>query len=373
MTVDVPGLTAAAGGVGSSHDRLTDPNRHGDADAGPGLVDFAVNVRPGPPPFIVEALTSRIADLAAYPSDADTAAATARAAAIHGRDVNDVLLLGGAAEGFELVARLGFSHAALIQPSFTEPERVLVAAGTRVTHVTPPPPWRLSDAEVPEDADLVVVGNPTNPTSVLHPAADLLALRRPGRTILVDEAFADLTLDGDRLEPESVAHLAGDDLIVVRSVTKTFGLAGLRAGYLLASSQMIDAMTRGRRHWPLGTLTLTALHACLGAAGQGYAHDQARIVAADRAHLVARLGEIGLHPLAPPRAPYVLLSTPHALDLKETLRERGFAVRSCANFVGLGSDHLRLAVRPKNLSDALIAAMQDMRDQPAEPGETGNR
>ncbi|WP_423131024.1 Rv2231c family pyridoxal phosphate-dependent protein CobC [Gordonia malaquae] len=372
MTVDVPGLTAAAFGVGSSHDRLTDPNRHGDADAGPGLIDFAVNVRPGPPPFIVEALTSRIADLAAYPSDADTEAATARAAALHGRDVRDVLLLGGAAEGFELVARLGFSHAALIQPSFTEPARVLIAAGTRVTHVTPPPPWCLSDAQVPEDADLVVVGNPTNPTSVLHPAADILALRRPGRTILVDEAFADLTLDGGSLEPESVAHLAVDDLIVVRSVTKTFGLAGLRAGYLLASPRTIDAMTVGRRHWPLGTLTLTALHACLGGAGQAYAHEQARIVAADRAHLVTRLGEIGLSPLAPPRAPYVLLSTPNALDLKVALTGRGFAVRNCANFVGLGSDHLRLAVRPAELTDGLIAAVQDVRDRPAEPGETRN-
>jgi histidinol-phosphate aminotransferase len=373
MTVDVPGFTADLIGVGASHDRLTDPNRHGDADARPGLIDFAVNVRPGPPPFLVEALTSRIADLAAYPSDADTVKATARAAELHGRHESDVLLLAGAAEGFELVARLGFSHAALIQPSFTEPERVLAAAGTRVTHVTPPPPWRLSDAQVPEDADLVVVGNPTNPTSVLHPAADILALRRPGRTILVDEAFADLTLDDDTLEPESVARIAGDDLIVVRSVTKTFGLAGLRAGYLLASPRTIEAMTVGRRHWPLGTLTLTALHACLSDAGQRYAHDQARIVAADRAHLVTRLREIGLHPLAPPRAPYVLLSAPRALDLKDALRERGFAVRSCANFVGLGSDHLRLAVRPENLTDALISAMQDVRDRSVQPGETSNR
>ncbi|GEE03423.1 aminotransferase [Gordonia spumicola] len=356
MTVDVPGLTP-------SRRPLTDRGRHGDADAEPGLIDFAVNVRPGPPAFIVDALTSRIADLAAYPADAEAQRVATLAARVHGREVDDVLLLGGAAEGFELVARLGFAHAALVQPSFTEPERVLVAAGTRVTHVVPPPPWRLRDAQIPDDADLVVVGNPTNPTSVLHPAVDILALRRPGRTILVDEAFADLTLDGSRLEPESVAHLRLDDVIVVRSVTKTFGLAGLRAGYLLAPPAVIGAMTARRRHWPVGTLTLEALAACLGVEGQAYAREQALTVAADRAHLVDGLAGVGLSPLAGPHAPYVLVSTPGALDLKAALRERGFAVRSCANFVGLGPDHLRLAVRPAEPTDALIAAVQDVKDR----------
>ena len=58
---------------------------------------------------------------------------------------------------------------------------------------------------MPEEADLVVLGNPTNPTSVLHPAADLAALARPGRVLVVDEAFAD-TVPG---EPESLAARAG--------------------------------------------------------------------------------------------------------------------------------------------------------------------
>ncbi len=373
MTLDVPGLTVAAGRGEPSLDDLTDPNRHGDADAEHGLIDFAVNVRPGPPAFVADALTARIADLAAYPSTSETDEVAELAAALHRRRRDNVLLLGGAAEGFELVARLGFAHAALVQPSFTEPERVLTHAGTRVTHVVPPPPWRLADAQIPDDADLVVIGNPTNPTSVLHPVDDILALRRPGRTILVDEAFADLTVDGDRLEPESVAHLQADDVIVVRSVTKTFGLAGLRAGYLLASPRVIEAMSVGRRHWPVGTLTLAALRECLGPDGQAYALAQARSVVAERSHLVASMAAVGLIPAAEPHAPYVLVETAGALDLKASLRDRGFGVRSCANFVGLGVDHLRVAVRPADVTDALIAAVQDVRDSPNRPRETRHR
>ena len=91
------------------------------------------------------------------------------------------------------------TSAALIAPSFTEPEAALTAAGVPVHHVVLAPPFHLADAVVPEDADLVVVGNPTNPTSVLHTRDQILALRRPGRIVVVDEAFAD-AVPG---EPES--------------------------------------------------------------------------------------------------------------------------------------------------------------------------
>ncbi|MBS2080197.1 hypothetical protein KCQ60_26125, partial [Mycobacterium tuberculosis] len=78
-----------------------------------------------------------------------------------------------------------------IAPAFTEPEAALSAAGVPVHHVVLRPPFGLAGAVVPEDADLVVVGNPTNPTSVLHGREEVLALRRPGRILVVDEAFAD--------------------------------------------------------------------------------------------------------------------------------------------------------------------------------------
>ena len=55
---------------------------------------------------------------------------------------------------------------------------------------------------MPDEADLVVVGNPTNPTSVLHRRDQVLALRRPGRIVVVDEAFAD-AIPG---EPASLAE-----------------------------------------------------------------------------------------------------------------------------------------------------------------------
>ncbi|MEO9327521.1 Rv2231c family pyridoxal phosphate-dependent protein CobC [Gordonia aurantiaca] len=343
---------------------LADPDRHGDQDVVPGLVDFAVNVRGTPPDFVLDAVRAGLEDLSRYPSSADERRAVDAICATHGRSPQEVLLLSGAADGFEMLPRLGVRHAALIQPSFTEPEIALRASGVPITQVTLSEPWTLGDGLVPEDADLVLLGNPTNPTSVLHPREAIEALRRPGRIIVVDEAFADLTLgaDGD-LEPQSLASSDWPDLVVIRSVTKTFGLAGLRAGYLLGAPDVLARLSAGRRPWALSTPALAALTACLSEQGHAYCAQQARRVAAERASMLDDLARIGLRVPATPAAPFVLVEVSQATEVKRRLVDRGFAVRSCANFVGLGDGHLRLAVRAAERVRALTTAMQQVREE----------
>lgn len=350
-----------------------EPGRHGDADAEDGVIDFAVNVQPGPPEFLREALAARLDDLAAYPAHADTERAIAAIAARHRRNRDEVLLLDGAAEGFELLARLAPAHIALIEPSFTEPERVLRATGAPISRIVLERPWRLDSARVPDDADLVILGNPTNPTSVLHPREQILALCRPGRLVVVDEAFADLTRDpasGDR-EPQSLAEALPDGVVVIRSVTKTFGVAGLRVGYLLAAPEVIARLVAGRRHWPLGTLALTGLAECLGHRGEHYADLLAARVAADRDRLLDLLAAADIEVCAAPAAPYVLVRVNDGLGMKAALRAQGFGVRSCANFTGLGPDHVRIAVRSAAESSALVAAMAQIAAGPAATVEGG--
>ncbi len=343
------------------------PERHGDSDSVEGMADFAVNVREGPPKFVLDALAARLPDLARYPTTGDEARAVAAIAAAHERPAAEILLLSGAAEGFELLPRLGIRHAALIQPSFTEPEIALRAAGVPITQVVLDRPWRLDTEDIarriPDAADLVLLGNPTNPTSVLHPVATIEALRAPGRLVVVDEAFADLTLDaasGER-EPESVASRRWPDVIVLRSITKTFGLAGLRAGYLLASPQIIERLSVGRRPWALGTLSLVALAECVGERGQAYCDEVATRVVAQRTHLLAGLRDIGIEPAVEPDGPFVLIELADGLGVKDELRRRGIAVRSAANFVGLGPGYLRLAVRDEETTAHLLEELRHVR------------
>ncbi|HJT92541.1 MAG TPA: hypothetical protein VJ777_11440, partial [Mycobacterium sp.] len=140
------------------------------------MLDFAVNVRAAhPPSWLVDRLAARMTDLGRYPSTIDEQRAVAAVATRHGRRADEVVLLAGAAEGFALLPNLRPRMAALIAPSFTEPEAALAAVGVPLAHVVLAPPFDLDGAAVPDEADLVVVGNPTNPTSVLHTREQILA------------------------------------------------------------------------------------------------------------------------------------------------------------------------------------------------------
>ena len=264
---------------------------HGDQAVAPGMLDFAVNVRHAQPPdWLVRRLAARLPELARYPGIDDMRKAQEAVAERHRRASDEVLPLAGAAEAFALLANLRPARAAIIEPSFTEPAVALNAAGVPVHHVVLEPPFGLGGVTVPGDADLVVVGNPTNPTSVLHTREQLLALRRPGRIVVVDEAFAD-SVPG---EPESLAGDSLPDVLVLRSLTKTWALAGLRVGYALGAPDVLARLTAQRPHWPVGTLQLTAIAACCAADAVADAAACALELAALRAEMAAGLESVGV-------------------------------------------------------------------------------
>lgn len=314
---------------------------HGDQAVAPGMLDFAVNVRHGQPPeWLLRRLAERLPDLARYPSADDVRRAQDAAAERHGRTRDEVLPLAGVAEAFALLGNLRLRRAAIIAPAFTEPAVALTAAGVSVHHVVLDPPFGLAGAAVPDDADLVVVGNPTNPTSVLHTREQLLALRRPGRILVVDEAFAD-SIPG---EPHSLAGDALPDVLVLRSLTKTWALAGLRVGYALGCPEVLARLTAQRPHWPVGTLQLTAIADCCGHQAVADAAAGAERLARLRAEMVTGLASVGAE-VVDGRAPFVLFRTPDAVHIRKTLHDRGIAIRRCDTFVGLDQRYLRAAVR----------------------------
>ncbi|MFD4469325.1 Rv2231c family pyridoxal phosphate-dependent protein CobC [Rhodococcus sp. NPDC058505] len=334
-----------------------DLRHHGDVDAVPGLVDFAVNVRgEGPPRWLAARLTAQLATLGRYPSASAERAAREQVAARHGRDPEEVLLLSGGAEGFAMLPRLGSRLAALIHPSFTEPEWALRQAGIPVQQVLLPPPYRLAAAAVPDAADLVVLGNPTNPTSVLHPAADVLALRRDGRIVVVDEAFGD-AVPG---EPESLAGQSLPDVLVLRSLTKTFALAGLRCGYALGDPGVLARLQQGRAHWPLGSLQVEAIRACSEPEAVAWAEREAALIASERAAMLALLGAAGVEVVGPASAPFLLLRVPDADLVRKKLQDGGIAVRRCDTFPGLDPNHLRVAVRAADPAQTLVSALTEV-------------
>ncbi|WP_405954615.1 Rv2231c family pyridoxal phosphate-dependent protein CobC [Streptomyces phaeochromogenes] len=352
----------ATGGEGSGgHGDAHDLRHHGDAevrDDGSALVDLAVNVRADTPPaWLRERIAESLAGLAAYP---DGRAARAAVAARHGLPVERVLLTAGAAEAFVLLARaLKVRQPIVVHPQFTEPEAALRDAGHTVDRVLlrAGDGFRLDPSAVPEDADLVVIGNPTNPTSVLHPAALIAELARPGRMLVVDEAFMDAVPD----ERETLTERTDvPGLVVLRSLTKTWGLAGLRIGYVLASPETIAELERAQPLWPVSTPALAAAEACMTPRALAEQEHAARRVAIDRAHLVAGLREFasdGVRVAEPAEGPFVLIGLPGAAAVRARLRRLGFAVRRGDTFPGLDDTWLRLAVRDRATVNRFLQAL----------------
>jgi histidinol-phosphate aminotransferase len=331
-----------------------DLRHHGDREVGNGLVDLAVNVRlPAPPEWLRAELAAALDGLAAYP---DATAATLAVAARHGRQVPEVLVTAGAAEAFTLLATaLRPRLAVIVHPQFTEPEAALRAAGHPVTRVelSAGKGFVLPPDSVPEEADLVFVGNPTNPTSVLHPAAALRALVRPGRLLVVDEAFLD-AVPGER---ESLAGQALPGVAVLRSLTKTWGIAGLRAGYLLAEPSLVNRLRAVQPPWSVSTLAAVAVVACSGPEALAEAEKLAAEASRDRDHLVAGLRALDVEVLGEPRAPFVLIHLADADKIRLRLRDSGYAVRRGDTFPGLDTTYLRVAVRDRRTTNAFLAAL----------------
>jgi histidinol-phosphate/aromatic aminotransferase/cobyric acid decarboxylase-like protein len=324
---------------------------HGDRFAREGLLDFAVNVWPSPrPEGLRRALEAALA-ATGYPGEEPARAAVARR---HGREPGEVLIVNGASELFWLLApALRPRHAVCVHPSFTEPEAALHAAGVRVTRIVRrAPDWALRPENVPDDADLVIVGNPNNPTGTLDPPDVVSTLAVSGRTLVVDEAFMDF-VPAQRESLATRRELPG--LVVVRSLTKLWSLAGIRAGYALASEELVGRLEQQRQPWSVNGPACAGLEWCAG--DLDTPARVAREVGQARAALVDGLASLGLAPF-PSAANFLLVQLPW--DATAALAERGVAVRPAWSFPGLDETFVRIAVRPPRDTELLLAALREV-------------
>jgi len=334
-----------------------DLRHHGDTLVRPGDADHAVNVLAGgPPQWLRDALQAALAggDLAAYPREDGAVAALA---ALHGRAPEEVVPTNGAAQALWLLpAALRPRLAACVHPAFTESEAALRAHGVPVERIVcdADDGFALRPGDIPAAADLVVVGNPASPSGALVPAATLLALRRPGRTIVVDEAFMDMVPG----EPASLVAAAHEGVIVVRSLTKSLAIPGLRAGYAVAPPPLAARLRAVRPPWSCNALALAALTA-LARRPQTLARNAVR-AQAERRDLEARLATIPGLRTWPAAANYVLVRVPgYGPRVTAHLREHGIAIRPAASFPGLTADDLRLTARGPEANERLARALAD--------------
>ncbi|MFT3862414.1 Rv2231c family pyridoxal phosphate-dependent protein CobC [Micropruina sp.] len=331
-----------------------DLRHHGDRDLSPGLVDLAVNVLlPEPPAWLAAEIARLTPPLGTYP---DAREARRAIAARHGVDPAMVLPTAGGAEAFTLIARtLAPAHPMVVHPQFTEPEAALRTAGVAVQRWLLPllddPP---ALADLPAWADAVFVGNPTNPTGRLHRRSDLLAAAGD-RLLVVDEAFMDATD-----EAESLIEPAMPGRLVLRSLSKTWGLAGLRVGYVVGDPKLVARLADAQPPWSVSSPALAAMIAASSDRAIAEARHRYAELARGRQEFTSRLAAAGF-PSLPSSAPFVLVNTSACgvASVRPALAAAGFAVRRGESFPGLGPTWIRVKV--PNDPDAFVAALSACR------------
>jgi threonine-phosphate decarboxylase len=321
------------------------------------LVDFSSNINPlGPPPGLLEYLSDLLPQITAYPTP--QARELREKISIYFNVPVERLLLGnGANEMIHLIMLWRRPRRVLIPaPSFSEYERAAKLAGALVETYPLPPGEAFKPelvAEKLEQGDLLVFCNPNNPTGRLYRRADLLVLveaaEQRGAMVLIDESFIPLTTHPE----ESLRDFHCDHLWVVVSLTKIWGLPGLRLGYAAGPSIDVTEISRWGDPWRVNFLAQRAGLYCIDR--KSYIADTLKLVEEEREFLARRFRESGHFEVYEGSANYLLLKGTdagfHVGHFQEGLARRGVLVRRADNFKGLNQCYMRIAVkqRPDNL------------------------
>ncbi len=331
------------------------------------ILDFSISVNPlGPPKGLREALCDGFETVLAYPEiTADTF--KSRLSEYHRLPPDHFIAGNGSADLlYSLVSLLPCKHALIPSPTFIEYERACGIHGWQITHLPPKNNHDfsldlagLSGVMISHSALFLCI--PNNPTGQAFPADITEGIideaQRKGVFVVVDEAFLPFT-DVPSAIPLVSKH---KNLIILRSMTKSYAIPGLRLGYAVAAPEIIANWGKFLPPWNVNALAQMAGIYCLKQ-GKKHLDNSALYISKERAWLTREITKVfPLQPL-PAEANYLLISTENsnvtADDLYLTLARQGIAIRHCGSFRGMGNRHVRIGIRKREDNLKLLAALR---------------
>lgn len=323
---------------------------HGSSDD-PDALDLSANINPRVPDGTRAVYEAAFESARSYPND-DYPEFRAAAADYVDCSPESVVPTAGGLAAIRLTIGVTVSPGEDVlvpSPSFGEYAREVELAGGHPQFVAHD---ELLDCD-PTEYAMAVVCTPNNPTGDCYGKDDLedFADRcaAADTVLLADEAFLGFT---DR---DSLAGREG--CVVARSLTKLFGLPGLRAGFAVADSKLRDRLETARPAWSLGgPAAAVGAHAMRD---ETFITETRRRIERERAYLRAELTDRGFD-VRPSDAPFVLVEVgEEPTGLLAACRERGIVLRDATTFRGLTS-HVRIAVRNREASNRLLAALDEV-------------
>ena len=329
------------------------------------ILDFSASINPlGMSSLVRNSLIGSFDSLIHYP-DTSHKELKQTLAKFHDLSPANFTIANGSTELiYNLPAMLPGKKALIISPSFSEYVRALNQHHWEVQHFILNPENNFSidtdklELALDGDIDVLFICNPGNPNGTLYPQRVIEKIyslcMSAGTFLVLDEAFMDFC------EEASVKRMVvhGDNAVVLRSMTKFFGIPGLRLGYAISNGVLAERLDSMGGPWSVNSLALAAGAAAL----QDVQHNQESLefIRQERLTFFERLAQFPQLKLYPSRTNYLLVEIKEGMtsrELKERLLPHRIMVRDCASFMGLTDRFFRIAVRTGKENKRLLECL----------------
>jgi histidinol-phosphate aminotransferase len=331
--------------------------------AGGNVIRLSANENPyGPSQKALQAMTDSFGLACRYPDDHNNALID-KLAKLNGVDRDQILLGDGSGEILKLCAETftGAQNGKLVvaDPTFEAISSGATANGAEVVKVplTSTFAHDLDKMLAAAKGGLIYVCNPNNPTASITPKAELqdfVAKTPPATTILVDEAYFHYA---DSPDYESVIALAKDhpNLIVSRTFSKIYGMAGIRCGYCVAQKETIERMRPNQMWDSVNCMALAAATASID--DLDHVSNHQRLNKEAKTLTTSELSRLG-YKIIPSQANFIMFDCKRpVVPLIKAMKEQNVHVGRL--FPAL-PNHMRLTIGKKSEMEAFLAAFQEV-------------
>jgi len=317
------------------------------------VLDFSASINPlGMSSMVRKSLICSLDNLIHYPDTSHKELKQALAK-YHALSPAQFTIANGSTELiYNLPAMLPGKKALIISPSFSEYVRALNQHHWAVQHFILTPENNFSidtdklEVALADGVDVLFVCNPGNPSGILYPQRVIEKIYSlclsSGTFLVLDEAFMDFCEESS--SKRMIVH--SDNAIILRSMTKFFGVPGLRLGYAISNVTLAERLDSMGGPWSVNSLALAAGAAAL----QDVQHNQATLdfIRQERRTFFDRLAQFPAFKIYPSNTNYLLVEIKEGItscELKDRLLPHRIMIRDCASFMGLSGQFFRIAVR----------------------------
>lgn len=332
------------------------------------IADFSASINPlGLSAMVKKAIICSMDSLVHYPDSSHKELKQALAQHHSLSPINIVVANGSTELIYHLPLMLNGSRALIVSPSFSEYVRALGQQHWEARHFILKHENNFSldlealEQTLSEGYDALYLCNPANPGGTLYPLRVIEQVYRlciaSGTFLVLDEAFMDFC------EESSAKHfmLNSDNGIVLRSMTKFFGIPGLRLGYAITSSTLAERLDAMGGPWSVNTLALAAGVAALH--DTEHNHLTIDFIRQERRNLYQRLSEFKQLKIFPSSTNYLLLQITEGIssrELRDRLLHQRILIRDCATFMGLSPHFFRIAIRTTEENERLLKGLKSV-------------